>query len=340
MAFAAPEAGAGAASLLYMALALVAFLGYIVARGLIATWTHSLGFLLNWLGNELSFKIPTGFSHITVDLGGPFLEVDRLVLTALQTWAAGLEAETAYFWHGSATLLQWTVDQVSGLADDTADAFEWMIHSHLPKWAKYAVAPGALVPLIAKLVIGELRSHLPTITKTITTYVHEVPSIVNRVTHAAGAIPLPNPWAIPHFHRWYLDLTKWRRVTQERLARLEKLLGAAGLAIAMANVLGLPNWRCLTRGNVGKTARHLCGLSGSALTDLLGLIADALILTDICTIITLLEKGLALVQPALTDFITGASALACYGANVQPPAMPALELDLPPAIASLALDIG
>lgn len=330
MAFVAPEAGAASASLLYMILALVAFLGYIVARGLIATWTHSIGFLLEWLAGELSFSVGKGFAKVDVNLGAPFREVDRLVLTALQNWAAGLEAETAYFFHGSATLAEWTIGQVSGLADDTADAFDWLIHTHLPRISAGKVATAGLAGLVAKMIADQLPKVLSHVTTVIHTVEHDVTHIVTKVVASAGTLAPPNPWAFPAFHRWWHDLTKWREVTQLRLSRLEKLLGVAGMAAVMANVLGLPNWRCLTRGNVGKTARALCLLSPKALEGLLGLIIDLLVIEDICTIINLMTRALGTVQPLITAFITDATTWACYGKSEHPPALNIPYPDTPP----------
>lgn len=322
MAFAAPEAAGASASLLYMAIALVAFLGYIVARGLIATWTHSIGYLLNWLGQNLDFSFSKFGVHVPLDLGAPFLEVDRLVLTALQNWAEGLEAETAYFWHGSATIAQWTADQVAGLADDTADAFDWMTHIHLPRLSAGKVSTAALTALVTKLIAAQLPKVWNTVTHVVHVVEHTVTHTVTKVVQAAGAIPLPNPWAFPRFHRWWHDLTKWREVTQRRLHRLEALLGVTGMAIALANVLGLPSWRCLTKGNIGKTARHLCGLSPAFLNDLLALVTDALVLTNICTLIGLMEDGFSLIEPELLAFVTGLEAVACYGSAGTLPALP------------------
>lgn len=332
----APEAAGGAASLAYMVLALTALLGYCIARGLLACWTHSIGYMLNWLAGELKFSVSLGFTKASVDLGGPFRTVDRLVITALQDWAAGLEAEVGYFWHGSATIAEWTAGQVSGLAHDTADTFEWLIHAHLPKISGQKISETALRGLIAKMIADAIPKVWPKITKLTHVIEHTITHTVTKVISSAGAIPIPNPWAFPRFHHWWHDLTKWREVTAKRLARLEKLLGVAGMAAVMANVLGLPNWRCLTRGNIGKTARHLCGLSPRALQDILGLLTDLLILADICHVIQLLEGGLSLVEPEITAFITGAEAVACYGTNAGPAALPLTPLALP-AAPSIAL---
>lgn len=330
MAAAAPEAAGAAASLGYMILGLVAFLGYIVVRGLIGSWTHSFGFMFEWLGNHLDFSFSKFGLKVPLNLGEPFLEVDRLVLSALQSWAEGLEVETAYFFHGSASLAQWTIGQLTGLADDAADTFEWLIHHHIPKWAKYVITPTALIPLLAKMIADEARKLWPQLLKVVHVVTHEVTHEVTKIIHYGGAVPLPNPWVIPHFRDWYHDITKWRYHVRLRLSRLEKILTAAGFAALMANSLGLKSGRCITRGPLGKVSRALCGLSGTALNDLLGLLVDVLILQDICRVITLLQQGLAFIQPELTSFITAASTMACYGDNQHPPVVNPPALSLPP----------
>lgn len=335
----APEAGATIGAAAYALCGLVALLGYLVARGLLATWTHSIGYMLEWLAGELSFTINLGFTHAKLDIGGPFKAVDHQVIAALQSWAAGLENEVGYFFHGSERMLDFMAGQVQGLAGDAADTFEWLVHSYIPKVGHVAVADVLPFARLYKYIDSEIHRLVPELRTVTHTVTHEVTSTVTRVVHAAGSIAIPNPWAFPAFHRWWHDLTKWREVTQKRLARLEKLLGVAGMAAIMANVLGLKSWKCLTKGNVGKTARHLCGLSPAALNDLLGLLADLLILQNACDVITLLDKGAALIEPEITAFITGASAFACYGADAFPPPMPAVALSLAPA-PSLTLSLA
>lgn len=326
----APAGGAVVTeSLGYMVCFLIAAAGYFTVRGIIATWTHSIGFLLTGLAGVLVFSVPVPFHKVNIDLGGPLRDLDRLVLTALQNWAAGLEAEMSYFLHGNAVLWEWFASELHSMADATAQWGEWVVGHEIPKWAKWAggAALGALpFGKIAQLVYALVK---PYIAKLVHEAEHIVPTIVTKVIHYGGAIAPPNPWAFPRFHRWWHDLTKWREVTQRRLARLEKLLGVAGMAAVMANVLGLPNWRCLTRGNIGKVSRALCGLGTVALEDILGLLVDALILEDICSILSLLTKGFSLIEGPLTAFVTAAETWACYGVKEKPRKLDIPELHLP-----------
>lgn len=317
----APEAGATIGAATYALCGLVALLGYIVVRGLIASWTHSLGFLLNWLAGELSFSVNLGFTHAHLDIGGPFKAADNIVLSALQSWAAGLEYEVGYFFHGSERMIEWMAGQIQGLAGDTADTFEWLVHSYIPKLGHAAVADVMPAVRLVRLIDSEIERLVPKVGKLTHVIEHDVTHTITHVIRYAGSIAVPNPWAFPAFHRWWHDLTKWREVTLKRLARLEKLLGVAGMAAAMAGVLGLKDWRCLTKGNIGKVSRALCGLSSAALQDLLGLVVDALVLTNICTIIGLLESGLTLIEPELLEFVTGLEAFACYGSAGTVPAL-------------------
>ncbi len=153
---------------------------------------------------------------------------------------------------------------------------------------------------------------------------------------AAGAIGLALPGHIALPRLWGETVTGIRK----RLRRLEKLATTVGLATAIAGVLGLgTNWRCLTRGNIGRVSRALCGIGPRALEDLLGLLVDALILTDICQVLVVLEKGLAFVEPEITAFITAAETMACYGNNEHLPAGPSVALSLPP-VTGLVLSLA
>jgi hypothetical protein len=131
----------------------------------------------------------------------------------------------------------------------------------------------------------------------------------------------------------HLPIPFGQTITQirKRLRRLEGLLGVTGMAVAMAGVLGLgTNWRCLTRGNIGRVSRALCGLSAHALGDLLGLLADVIIVADICEVITLLNEGLTVIEGPLADLTSVAGAALCHGDYSAPAKMPAVTLYLPP----------
>jgi hypothetical protein len=139
----------------------------------------------------------------------------------------------------------------------------------------------------------------------------------------------------------------WRRVSElwrgrvdvhKRLHRLEGLLGVTGLAFAIANVLGLPNWRCLTRGNIGRASRALCGLGAAAFEDLLGLLVDVLIVEDICQVITLLEDSLSIIQGPLNTFVSVVDGALCHGDYGAPASDGRAVLSLPP-VTGVALSL-
>jgi len=108
------------------------------------------------------------------------------------------------------------------------------------------------------------------------------------------------------------------------------LAGAATATVALGiEKLGL-NWiKCENNRTVGKA---ICGLPAKALEGLLSLLTDALALSAICQLLPLMEKGLELVEPGITEFTTGAAALLCKGQYAETPALtvPALRLPASP----------
>jgi hypothetical protein len=100
---------------------------------------------------------------------------------------------------------------------------------------------------------------------------------------------------------------------RKRIGLLEAGAGATAVAITMANVLGIPNWRCLTRGPLGRTARSLCGIPSSLLNDLLGLVADFFILENVCVMLPWLETAASEIGTPLVEVLTVVGAGLCGG---------------------------
>lgn len=345
--------------LVYVVGLLFAVLGYMVARGLLATWTHSLGYLLQWLAGELTFKVSAGFFSKTIDLGGPFRAADRVIVTALQNWSAGAEVEMGYFLHGSEHLMRMIGQSIDYLATETAQTFDWMTHVSLPRWAKWAALAAVPPALLARLIAHAVAALVHAVPRVVRSIVHEttvvqhrLPASLNRrltrdeakiaaiaaaVAAAAGTVAIPHvggavsPWpAIRGLTR------RWWRLAR-RVHRLEALLGVAGLAVAMANVFGLPNWRCLTRGNVGRMMRGVCGMDEALIGFLLSGATEALIVTDICDFAHLLTLATEEVVPALLEVVAVENALiGCHGATAAPP-LSVVQLGLPKPAGALAL---
>ena len=93
--------------------------------------------------------------------------------------------------------------------------------------------------------------------------------------------------------------------------------------------LGLGWLRC---SNVKKIGSQLCGMPTGLFESLLALVTDFLVLTNICTVIPILEQGFEVVEPAIAELTSGAAALLCAGRYPGPPALgvPALKLPASP----------
>jgi hypothetical protein len=308
-----------------------AVVGYIVARGLLASYPHSLGFVLQWMGTHLRIKIPLPhIRDIHIDVGKPFREADHAIITALQTWAAGAEIEMGFFLHGAGRLAALTAEAIDHLARETSETFEWLAHRHIPRWVKHAVEIAFPLALLLRLVAHAVRVALPHVRKEIHVVAKALPAQTwHYIVHAAPVV-LPKPLGLGNIRAEIRGLTKRNLRITKRLHRLEGLLGVAAMAAAMANVLGLPNWRCLTRGNIGRAARHFCGLD-KWLVDLLLLgSVEAFVATDLCEFTHLLGIAAKAQRPALMELVSVENALVgCHG-TTSPPLFVLPSADLPP----------
>jgi hypothetical protein len=156
---------------------------------------------------------------------------------------------------------------------------------------------------------------------------HHYKELQHAVTGAATeAVAVP----LPHAPAWIGRTARQVRWHARRLKRLEALLGVTGMAVAMARVFGLPNWRCLTRGNIGRAARHFCGLD-KWLVDLLLLgSVEAFVATDLCEFTHLLGIAAKAERPMLMELVSVENVLVgCHGTTSPPPfVLP--SADLPP----------
>jgi hypothetical protein len=308
-----------------------AVVGYLAARGLLATWTHSLGFVLQWMGTHLRIRIPLPhIRDIHIDVGRPFREADHAIITALQTWAAGAEIEMGFFLHGAGRLAALAAEATDILARETSETFEWLVHRHIPRWVKLAIEAAFPLTWLHKIIAEAIAHAIPAVRKEIHSVTHEVTHEVTHIVRRAAPVVLPIPLGLPHIRAQIRGLTRRNLRITKRLHRLEGLLGVAAMAAAMANVLGLPNWRCLTRGNIGRAARHFCGLD-KWLVDLLLLgSVEAFVATDLCEFTHLLGIAAKAQRPALMELVSVENALVgCHG-TTSPPLFVLPSADLPP----------
>jgi hypothetical protein len=152
---------------------------------------------------------------------------------------------------------------------------------------------------------------------------------------AAGAIGLALPHAPSLPVPWGLTARQLRR----RLGRAEALLGVTAFTAVLAATLGV-SVRCLRpTGPLSRVSRRLCGLSGAALNDLLSLIADVLIITEICEVIPLMEQGFNVIAEPLSGLIGEAGAALCGGDFDPPPTLSLPTLSLPALVGVTAVEV-
>ena len=267
---------------------------------------------------------------IVPDLRGDWLALEGKLYNALLAWRRGTEIQMAFTWHWMAQAWRWNAGMVEWLAKETDASIEWLAHIRVPKWTKYALlAP--LLPLLLPKVLRYVMAHVHiNVHKQVQVIERTLPGKSLVIVKRAAAVAVPDVWHIPGFSGVWHGLTKRFARINWRLSRLERLLTVAGLAAAMAAVMGVAP-SCLKRnGNVGRVARRLCGLAPHALEDLLGLIADVLLLENICTVIGYLESGLALIEPELTAFIATAEKQFVHCKYVLPGNNTVASPDVPP----------
>jgi hypothetical protein len=345
---AAAGAAAEVPALTYIAAGLLAALAWIVCLGLAYGYRSTFG----WFLERLAELLPAKHWYFPVNLRGAVRGVNHDFLQVLTNAANKSEHAMGYLFHGAAVLQEWATREMLHLAAETLSGLEWLAHVHVPKWAKLAALAAFPPALIARLVAHEVAKELPGLirvtrttienpTKVITLkyaipylgqwrwlhdHWHSLQEAISRTAALAPSVTFPHVTIFPRIR----ILERDGAYVHKRLKRIEALLGVTAFAGMMAASLGLPNWRCLTRGNVGRTARALCGIPTHVLNDLLGLLVDFLVITDICQVITLLSEAFAVVEGPLADFAGAAGGALCHGDFEAAPAVHAPAPTPPP----------
>jgi hypothetical protein len=187
----------------------------------------------------------------------------------LQTYCLGAEIAISRLFHGLRALVVAQAETMEWIGRETSQAFDWILGVHFPKWSKQFVTGAALTGLVARLVSSAVAHLRPEITRTVRVVEHTVTRTLPQVAHAVagGAIALPR-WVI-HLPARVGSIEGDVRGLGRRIRRLEKVIGAAAFAGLMANAIGGVTARCIRNGNIGRTARLLCGLDSGVLSTLL-----------------------------------------------------------------------
>jgi hypothetical protein len=268
-----------------------AVVGYMAARGLLASWSHSIGFLLEWVAAHARIGFSVLHKRVALDFGGPFRSVDHAVVTALQNWCDGAEIEMGYCLHGLEKVARHMAQAIDYLARETSETFDWLVNVHIPKWVKYAAGASLPVAWLTKLIAGQIAKAIPHLRNEYHTIERQLPGKVITIFKYASIAALPGLLGLPKIHGDITNLWKWRTKAEKRLRKVEGIAAAGVFAGLLANSLGITT-RCVRSGNVGKFARRLCGLDN--------LIADALLadLAFVAGTISIVEFAKALQKAA------------------------------------------
>lgn len=281
---AVPEAVAAGVTLADVLIALAAFLGWVVCLGLLFAYSYTFGYLLERLADVLDFHV----LRVHVDLGGPIRALDNGVKHALSAGVSTFDHAMGLFFHWAGLLLAWMVNFAAASAQDTLALARWLTGDHLPKYLKWTIRGLFPLPWLTKLIAQQIAKALPTVkhiagsvvTKSVTV-VEKIPRALNRrLTKAektlaalaaalvalGGTIHLPRHVTTPG--DVWRGLTKRTARLERRMHRVEGLFAVGVFAAVMAKVLGVTA-KCLRSGNVGRTARNICGMDNGLLTDLL-----------------------------------------------------------------------
>lgn len=351
----APEA---LAALVDLAASLFIYLAWAVCLGLLWAWRKTLAVLIVDIANSLNFDVaPFGVHLFNINAGDFLLSVNTDVQNALSGYAQGCDRAIGYLFSGLAWIFQELAHSSEWVARELLHTTTWLLESYLLSWGRMLVAPfvdalsvvrwavhhfGAAEAYVKSLAedvfhrlvhgLGLLRGEVQQLERWLLGIDRRFDRLEHKIQHElAGNAVIPAVGEIPvPIGRTIADL--------KRLARKhEGLFAASVMAGVMANVFGLPDWRCLTRGPLGRFARAWCGLDSTLLNLLLLGTAEAFLVTDLCDFAHLLIEAAEEVKPVLSEFVSVEDALiGCNGATA-PPTLTLAPLHLPTSQTPLAL---
>ena len=324
-----------------LGLGLLSLLMWVCLRGIKGVWQITFGAML--LGIAAATRINVWKVHL--DPAGALVDLDHAIVDALSEAALGYEHAMGFWFHQSARLQYWIVDELASLAKDTLNFGEWAVHHYGPMLLKAATTVVFPWPAIYRVIHSLIAAELPKIEKRLhdlslrdALRAAELATVGGLLAAIAGTLaPGGRIGSLPHGIGIPKEWKKWRSKVNLRLGKLEGIAAAGVMAVYMANVFGV-SARCLRSGNIGRLMRRFCGLE-KWLVDLLLLgTVEAFIVTDLCGFTDLLIKEAEKVVPVLMTLVDVEDALiGCHG-TVKPIsfALSPLSLSKMPAPSVLA----
>ena len=327
-----------------LGLPILVILLWAIALGLLVLvlyLTHVLTWLLQntlgrlpWIGDAIASVVEALSSTITTTFGSAISGVDKQI---------------SFWWHTLGEVVSWTYNELR------AHANLLLIMS--------TVLLGQTGALAIYRAVHWLRGHVAAITHTLDTLLHKLQAVERFLEHPergllgkALSIALkPIEARIGQLERWTYpkvgsiegeigkviepDIAALRDAAQTLENQAIRVYqDAAGVwhavnvdAIAAAMVLALPSlgWQFLRCSALGSSfSSRGCGLF-SGLEDVLGLLADTVLLGSACEIIPLVETVVSDVAVPIVEGLTDIGAGLCSGGIGAAPALPVQKLYLP-----------
>lgn len=253
--------------------------------------------------------------------------------------ALAVEAPIAGFFSHAAAMIERSAFSAYYTAVHTYDALYKLRHAVIPSLIHAATLP---IKIVAHAGSGLARVTWHNVLRVVTNvrtlartaYADAIRAerfAAQAWRHAeAGAIAAPIPWV-------GREIGSARDLAQRALDSvrgLRKRLAAAAIGGAAIYALGRIGAGWLKCSNWQKIGRQGCRMPGHLLDDLLALVTDFFVLTNICAVIPWLEAGFSEVAEPLIGTLTRAGAGLCRGSAGPPETLPEPALYLPAGVSA------
>jgi hypothetical protein len=183
---------------------------------------------------------------------------------------------------------------------------------------------------------SQVRTVTHTVTHVITRQVVRVErTTVTRIKSASAAVTHVTTVDIPWLRARTRSLEDEYHALAKRIAAGAKALPAAAVAALALAALAKIGAGWLKCSNWQKIGRAGCRLPFHFLEDLLALVVDFVVLTDICEVVGWLEKGLAEVETPLKSLTHGLDKALCHGDYTAPKTLSVPTLYRPPIVSDV-----
>jgi hypothetical protein len=288
----------------------------VVCWALKQTWQHTFHVVLHWLGKlGLSFSV---LGHgVSLHPFGFALKLDRQVFNYLNDAVYACERAVVYGLTGMRHWALWMTNETIRISHAL-----WQVATGIDHKVAHGAA-GKAARAVSRVVV-----------KRVSVVEHKVVH-VTRVVGKVGKITLARVKAleasIAHELPRVRTLEREAKAEAARLRRIEKKLTAVGIVGLLGIALARMGLRWLRCSNVNRLGRAVCNAPVRWIDDLLGLLADYFILTNICVAIPWLESAFEqIAAPAIAELAAAGAGL-CGAGYEGGPALDVPALHLPAA---------